>query len=223
MIDLKQMRDILNRNCKPAKNSIFSFEIDIKKLEEDLNNNSDLHVIATTCNNNILGSKIPSVNDIPILLEFITQKGQLEEIMSGQQEIIILTLYSDKDGSYVVRDKGKEIPTDELFKKLNNIATYNSEDLDLKLICRLVSTLPSYRVLITKKFVPKKDKLIYSIRIRYNKAALDYVVGSGEDTEEAVVVNPPESLTVIKPVVSIKSGGSTTIEGYTTDTPDIQN
>ena len=163
MIDLKQMRDILNRNCKPAKNSIFSFEIDIKKLEEDLNNNSDLHVIATTCNNNILGSKIPSVNDIPILLEFITQKGQLEEIMSGQQEIIILTLYSDKDGSYVVRDKGKEIPTDELFKKLNNIATYNSEDLDLKLICRLVSTLPSYRVLITKKFVPKKDKLIYSI------------------------------------------------------------
>lgn len=197
MIDLKQMRDILNRNCKPAKNnSIFSFEIDIKKLEEDLNTNSDLHVIGVTCTGGTMKSFKPDVTYLPIITEFVTQKNQLEEIFSGQNEIIILTLYSDKDGSYIVKDQGKEIPKDELFNKLlNNSISYNQENLDLKLIARLVTTLPSYRILITKKFVPKKDKLIYSIRIRYNKIALEYfgkklTESDNEDDEEVIIAIP---------------------------------
>jgi len=199
MIDLKQMRDILNRNCKPAKNnSIFSFEIDIKKLEEDLNANSDLHVIGTTCVGGTVRSFEPDVTYLPTIAEFVTQKSQLEEIFSGQNEIIILTLYSDKDGSYVVKDQGKEIPKDELFNKLlNNLVSYNQENLDMKLMARLVTTLPSYRILITKKFVPKKDKLIYSIRIRYNKAALEYLGNSNaavaEDEAEAITEEVKEN------------------------------
>ena len=184
MIDLKQMREIINRNCKPAKNSIFSFEIDINKLEEDLNDCSDLHVIAATHKNGIVSSKVPNVNDLPVLSEFVVQKGQLEEIMSDQHEIILITLYSDKDGSYIIREHGKEIPKEELFKQLNS----DNDNFDLKLICRLVSTLPSYRILITKKFVPKKDKLIYSIRIRYNKCVVDYLnnktIKDEDDSEE---------------------------------------
>ena len=209
MIDLKQMREIINRNCKPAKNSIFSFEIDIKKLEEELNACSDLHVIAATNHyGTTVNSRIPNVKDLPILTEFISQKGQLEEIMSDQHEIIILTLYSDKEGSYIIRDRGREVPQDELFERLNgcNAKEFNPEikyEYDLKLICRLLSTLPSYRILITKKFVPKKDKLIYSIRIRYNKCVVEYLNNnkSSIDTSDEDLVEMEE-----EPSITISTG-----------------
>ena len=142
MIDLKQMRALITPSCKPVKNSIFGFEIDIKKLEEELNNNSDFHVIAACPDKNgNIRSRVPNVNDIPLLSEFILKKGQLEEILNGQNEFIIITVYSDKDGTYVVKDHNKEIPAEELFEKLNNP---ESDKFDLKLIGRLASVLPSF-------------------------------------------------------------------------------
>ena len=120
----------------------------------------------------------------------------MDEILSGEHEIIILMLYSDKNGSYVIKDHNKEIPEEELFEKLNN----SEGNYDLKLISRLITTLPSYRILIMKKFVPKKDKFVYSIRIRYNKAAIEFVTND-ENKEEQVAEETTEEVVTVEPVV----------------------
>lgn len=164
MITLVDLRNIIHPFCKPIKNSdnVFSFEIDSEKLEEELRKTTDLHVIGM---DKVIQSRVPTLDDIPILSEYVFNRGVMEELLKGNVQIIILNLYSDKEGTYKIKEFGKVLEDEEVFERLNN-----PDKIDRKLIARLVTDLPCYRILITKRFVEKGDKLSYSTRIRYNKA-----------------------------------------------------
>ena len=92
----------------------------------------------------------------------------MEELLKGNLQIIILNLYSDKEGTYKIKEFGNVLDEQEVFDRLND-----PDKIDRKLIARLVTDLPCYRILITKRFVEKGDKLTYSTRIRYNKAMVN--------------------------------------------------
>lgn len=164
MVTLVELRNVIHPFCKPIKNSdnVFSFEIDSAKLEEELKKTTDLHVIGM---DQVIQSRVPTLDDVPILSEFVFNRTVMEELLKGNVQIIILNLYSDKDGTYKIKEFGKVLDEEDVFERLNN-----PEKIDRKLIARLVTDLPCYRILITKRFVEKGDKLTYSTRIRYNKA-----------------------------------------------------
>ena len=164
MVNLVEIRNIITPFCKPIKNSnnVFSFEIDTAKLEEELGKNSDLHVIGL---DSVIQSRVPTLDDIPILSEFVFNRSVMEELLDGNVQIIILNLYSDKEGTYKIKEFGKVLESEDVFNRLNN-----PDKIDRKLVARLVTDLPCYRILIIKRYVEKGDKLTYSTRIRYNKA-----------------------------------------------------
>lgn len=167
MINLVDLRNIIHPFCKPVKNSdnVFSFEIDSEKLEEELKKETDLHVIGM---DRVIQSRVPTLDDVPILSEFVFNRSVMEELLKGNVQIIILNLYSDKDGTYKIKEFGNVLDEQEVFERLND-----PDKIDRKLIARLVTDLPCYRILITKRFVEKGDKLTYSTRIRYNKAMVN--------------------------------------------------
>jgi hypothetical protein len=66
----------------------------------------------------------------------------------------------------------------------------------------VVTDLPSYRILITRRYVEKTDKLTYSTRIRYNKAMANLYsdlhsedVKNEEDESEGEVLAVDDSIT----------------------------
>lgn len=171
MIDFKELKLVIQKASIVDKTDIssrFHFSIDVEKLEQLLAaNNTDLHVIAGTKN---IVSKVPGIEDIQFISEYITKKEQFSYIFNGSTNVASLILYCDMNGTFKIGTESEEIDKDVLFNKLNN-----EEDIDIGIVNTLVSETPIYRALIIRKFNVKEDKFDYSIFFRSNRNMINYI------------------------------------------------
>lgn len=190
MIDFKELKSVIKRACFVEKtediDSRFGFTIDIEKLEQILNQESDLHVIAF---DDKLRSRIPTYEDLQVISEYIYKKEIINGIYNGNSQIATFMIYSD------MGETKDEAEAAAIYDRLNN-----PECVDISLINGIVTEKPIYRALIVRRFNYKEDKFDYAIYFRSNRVMINYIKGLRADGEFDEVSGDVEAVEEVTPV-----------------------
>lgn len=174
MIEFKELKQIIQRICKTNQTTEiydrFSFSIDTEKLEEMLNEKSDLHVMGFAKE---LNSRIPTYNDLQLIEEYMpkNKKGELSDVFDGNSQIITLSFYCTEDGSLKIENDGEIVSGEALYNMING----SSDQLNKDIILSIIENFPIYRSLIVKHFNSRKDKFEYIIYFRSNYIMINYI------------------------------------------------
>lgn len=114
-----------------------------------------------------LGSYIPFVSDIHMITDYVESYEELMEIMDGYTQIAVFTLFSirNKNGEIVIgEDEEHKLADKDIFAACNN-----HKKLDIELMSVISKQLPTYRILVARKFNPKSDSFAYNVYFRSNR------------------------------------------------------
>lgn len=145
----------------------YEFAVDIAKMNNIFRQRQlDYHVLAC---NTTLKSYTPYASDIHNIADYVNNSEELSAIMDGYTQIVFFTVFSNKnkDGSIEFRiDSDNENPLNpsELFSVCNN-----TNKLNINIAAGIVKDVPNYRIMVTRRFIPNKDKFAYTIHFRSNK------------------------------------------------------
>jgi hypothetical protein len=175
MIDFKELKVLIQKASSVDKTDIssrFKFSVDVEKLEQLLNQKSDLHVIAGT---QLVESRIPDFEDVQLVSEYVYKKEHFASIFNGSSQIATFLLYCDMNGSFSVGTDSETFTSGDIYAKLN------TEDIDMDIMNVIVSDTPIYRVLVVRRFNTKEDKFDYAIFFRSNRNMINYIKDLKED------------------------------------------
>ena len=167
MIPYHQLSTYIQRCCaalSPENSSTFEekhlFTLDVAKLDNILHTNkTGLHVLAGTMT---LNAYFASVTDLPLLSAMTKKQELLQLAANGYLGMTSFLLYTDRDacGNDVIfmedEESGKPSDHHHVFKVCNE-----TMKLSTPLISKIVSYVPTYTVVVIKKFNSAKEKFEY--------------------------------------------------------------
>lgn len=160
----------------------YKFALDAFKLDNMLKQKkTNLHVIAF---NKSLESKIPTIEDIQMISEYVHEPKLYKKIFDGKSEFISFMLFStyNQDGpislEYENEDGDQCVMTDkDIFVSCNT-------EVDNDFIVNISKDLPCYRVLVVRTFNTELDKFEYKVNIRSNYSMVTFQKSNKEENKE---------------------------------------
>ena len=170
-----ELRDAISKSCTCVTNNSdvsdrFGFSINIDKLEQIFRDKkSSCYSLAFAKE---LKSRVPSVNDIQLISEYMRDPEELALTFNGEVQVCELLVFSTEtlEGTIEPPHPNKDVLTNEdIFKGCND-----PEFLDIDMIYDIVINFPMYKVLVTRIFDYEKDSYDYNIYIRSNYQMVTY-------------------------------------------------
>lgn len=198
MLKFTEIKKVISNCCRSNnQGNIFNFSIDYKKLESELTKNN-LHVLAFAEQGN---SEPLYLDSIQLVSEYIKHPKEFDAIYNGQSEYLKFMLYVASDNSFFDVD-GNPVSNEKMFEYLNSGYSDSA-------IFSIIKNLPIYRVIVVRKFNPKKEKFDYVIYFRSNNEMITYIKGLKEEGDffesKDKKRNPLNSKLEVDPVVEHNS------------------
>ena len=157
----------------------YKFALDSLKLDNMLKQKkTNLHVIAF---NRSLESKVPTINDIQLISEYVHDPKLFKKIFDGKSEYISFMLFStyNEKGPIALEyfneeDEQCTMTDKEIFNSCNT-------ELDEDIVINICKDLPCYRVLIVRTFNTELDRFEYKVNIRSNYSMVTFQKSNREE------------------------------------------
>ena len=158
----------------------YKFALDSLKLDNMLKQKkTNLHVIAF---NRSLESKVPTINDIQLISEYVHDPKLFKKIFDGKSEFISFMLFSTYNEKGPIsleymneNDELCAMSDKEIFASCNT-------DIDEDCVVNICKDLPCYRVLIVRTFNTELDKFEYKVNIRSNYSMVTFQKSNKDET-----------------------------------------
>ncbi len=174
MLNFTEIKKIITACCHSGDQNIFNFNIDYKKLDEELTKQGGLHVLSFA----ETGYSEPLyLSSLQLISEYIKRPKEFDMIYSDNapSEYIKFMLYI---GDEFIDTEGNNISFKDMFNILNGDNLSNGS---ITTAVSIVKKLPVYRVIVVRKYHPKKEKFDYMIYFRSNNEMITYIKGLSPD------------------------------------------
>lgn len=174
MLNFTEIKKIITACCQSGDQSIFNFNIDYKKLDEELTKQGGLHVLSFSK----MGYSEPLyLSSLQLISEYIKRPKEFDMIYSDNapSEYVKFMLYI---GDEFIDSEGNNISSEDMFNILNGDVL---PDGSAPTAISIVKNLPVYRVVVVRKYHPKKEKFDYMIYFRSNNEMITYIKGLSSD------------------------------------------
>lgn len=173
-LSFKEIRIAISKSCSAVQtddiSDRYAFTLDTTKLENIFKQKkSSLHVMAF---NKIVESRVPSVNDIQLITEYMRQDNEIDTTFNGKVQVCEFMIYCKHNiqGPIEINDEdGNPYSDKDLFNFCNN-----KEELADEIIYGIIKNFPVYKILVTREFDYNSDMFEYKIYIRSNYEMVTY-------------------------------------------------
>lgn len=160
----------------------YKFVLDSLKLDNMLKQKkTNLHVVAY---NKSLESRVPTIEDLQMISEYIHDSKLLKKVYDGKSEFISFMMFStyNENGEItlgIINDNNEEV----VMTDKDIFASCNTE-VDNNMVINISKDLPCYRVVVVRIFTAEHDKFEYKVSIRSNYNMVTYQKSQKEVTEK---------------------------------------